>query len=520
MTRPVWGVPWHGLVRGGMLELPNRQRIAYPQPGGDGSTALIQHPAATPVSRTPEEQAADAAAGRQWWHQAILASSQLHGVNLNGWLYIDPAGENWLVQTTLPSVPVSGGSATFTLKRFGVFGAAAVEHSYAVSVPDMGQATPEIFGSNGELRLSRYHVRPDGSAAVFEVAAWFNADHQLFWPWRPVGWLEVRLAGAGAAADIDVAVLKTRAQTLGSVHDHEWAETPDNYYLRENADLSHDVLQVQPTSGNWWLAAGHAVVEGQASSGVTGYVVAMHYDAGGVRHEITLDSQVVTHYSSPAMAHDGATHFAPNVPVTGSWTCSTDWDSTWTLTYKRDGAPLCSYSVGVAEHSTQTYTLNDGSPPTLSTEARADFTPGAWAESSRVSESTARPGPVLGGVDLATEFYAPAEPGGVPSGMGGGGLTYTWYFEPNHLRYLVLCPYRYSKQLFGLALWQLPQQADDSLVRTVYQPDVATPGGVTTFPELALENSSASSTFTDLAYGSWCPVTGQSVRDIEPVCYV
>lgn len=520
---PVWGCPWHGLVKNGQLVLPNSASISYPQPAGDqwqsGSTALVQHPGAPTIIRTPDEQAADDAAGRQWWNNAILANSTLYGVSLNGWIYIDPAGDSWLVQTTLPSVSVTGGTANVTLKRFGVLGGAPIEHTYPVAVPDMGQSTPAV-GGTGSLRISRYHTRADGSAAVFEIAAEFDSGAKLFWRMRPVGWLEVTLAGPGSECEIAVTVLKTRVQTLGTAAAQQPATTPDNYYLRENEDGSSDIVQTQPVGGNWSTLVAHSIIDGQETSGFIGYVVGMHYDAAGTRHEVTINEQAVTNYTSLALVHSGATSFDVGVPVTGSWTCTTDWDSTLTLTYLLDDVALCSYAVGVVEQSTEVYTRNGASPSTLSVEAHADFTPGSYLNVSSLTEPENDPlGQQLGGA-FAEALYAAAEAADVPAGLGGAGLVYGWYYAPNYLRYLQSCPYRYSNLLFGHALWQPPQQVEDTLVRTVYQPDVATPLGFETLTELVLEKHTDPFTFTDFAYGSWCPVTEQLARDTAPICWV
>ena len=120
------GNPFHGLVKGGQLTLPNGATMPYPQPVGEhwkkGSTELIKHPNAPGITRTPEQQAEDTAAGLEWWDRAILSGNQLYGKELPGWIYIDPNGDRWLVTTTLSSAHLSGGVCTVTLARFGVLG--------------------------------------------------------------------------------------------------------------------------------------------------------------------------------------------------------------------------------------------------------------------------------------------------------------------------------------------------------------------------------------------------------------
>lgn len=66
----VCGTPYHGLVQDGVLVLPNAVAMAYPQPAGTsiknsyGDTHHVVVPGVPGVVRTPEQAAADAAAGR------------------------------------------------------------------------------------------------------------------------------------------------------------------------------------------------------------------------------------------------------------------------------------------------------------------------------------------------------------------------------------------------------------------------------------------------------------------------
>ena len=73
MTKPMWGCPWHGLVTVSGLTLPNDTTIPFPGPGvlndTAGDTILLKVPGVPEIERSPEEAAADAAAGRQWWNQ-------------------------------------------------------------------------------------------------------------------------------------------------------------------------------------------------------------------------------------------------------------------------------------------------------------------------------------------------------------------------------------------------------------------------------------------------------------------
>ncbi|SDJ61552.1 hypothetical protein [Pseudomonas indica] len=525
LSRPVgpYGTAWHGLVKGGVLTLPNAATMPYPQPApaGDpwlrGSTALLAHPDAPGVTRTPEEAAADEAAGREWWTQAILAGGNLYGQPLGGWIYIDPAGERWLVRINLHEIPTIGGTATVTLSRYGAFGRPALVHTYSVDVPNMGQSTPAISGTSGTF-VTLYHSHPTGAAAVYEVSVQFNQVHRQFWRRRPVGWLEVTLAGLGAECEIAVTVLKTREQTLGTPVRSWFDLAEDNYYRASNPDGTSSITQTQPVGIDWTLLVRHNIVSGTEEYGFTGYVVGMFYDATGVRHEVTLDELAVTEYSlSAPVVHTGPTEFGAGVPVTGTWDCEEAWSSTWTLTVNVDAVPVASYAISISETSSEQYAINGNDPTTLTYAYRSDYTPGSYIEDSGVVTD---PGSNVLGSQHAVSLFAADTQAGVATNLGASGALYPWAYTPNTLRLLQVCPYRYANQLFGLCRWERPQAVGDTLQRYVYHPDVATPTGAVTLDELVREISSTSGTFTEFAYASRCPVTAQLARELEPVCWV
>lgn len=238
MTNPVWGCPWHGRVQGGQLMLPNGLSISYPAGIGtsqrSGNTFLMASPSAPPLDRAPEDLSADQAAGMEWRRTATLAgeSMALHGRNLGGWLYIDPAGEAWRV-TGLNSLQITGNSIsrTITLSRFGVLGGSPEVYTYSVSLGDLGQSTPAIDES-GSGYLTRkfvelFDVTQDGSAAVFRIALYHEIeniqlgryqDRGLLADWCgiPIGWLKMQISGPGREAAVSLQVERTREQTLGA----------------------------------------------------------------------------------------------------------------------------------------------------------------------------------------------------------------------------------------------------------------------------------------------------------------
>lgn len=110
-----FGDPWHGLYRGGVLELPNATTRALagaaPANGENYKVMIPGQPAVT-------TDAADTAAGMTWLNYGVLSGKdkRLYGVNLGEmkWIYIDADDSPWLA--TLSHV---GTTATVTLARFG-----------------------------------------------------------------------------------------------------------------------------------------------------------------------------------------------------------------------------------------------------------------------------------------------------------------------------------------------------------------------------------------------------------------
>lgn len=228
----IWGHPWHGLVQGGVLPLPNATTIGYPQPDTTwpdtaGSTHRLHIPGIAPVVRSPAELAADAAAGLQWRNEAMLSGGrmQLYSQPMDGWIYVDPAGVRWRVVVAgldnewSFAAPLA---TTVALHRFGDLGVPAESHAYPVSLNNWGQAGPPVYipitdtQPLADARLLVDALKLDGSAALVMVhlrrtqsGLW--SDVTVRWP---LGWLELTISGPGAAATVNLAVKRDRATTL------------------------------------------------------------------------------------------------------------------------------------------------------------------------------------------------------------------------------------------------------------------------------------------------------------------
>ena len=232
------GCPIHGLVKGGQITLANSTTRAYPQPAGSfdmaGATWSVERPGVPAVTLTPEQAAEASTNGWQWRNRAMLsgAQRQLYAQVLGGWLYIDPAGDRWVVTNTIESQStdfVSPISATVTLTRFGDFGLPAESHTYPVTLASLGQAPSQPdplqmydpFYSLVEIAsagLDVYALSPAGDRAAIMINT--TADNlpsilgrDLHYRYA-LGWLELSIAGPGASASVSLGVLRTRAQTL------------------------------------------------------------------------------------------------------------------------------------------------------------------------------------------------------------------------------------------------------------------------------------------------------------------
>lgn len=132
-----FGDPWHGLVKGGVIELPNSSTrdLAGETPVG-GDCFRVQRPSQAAVTTS----SADAAEGMEWRNYGLIYGSQhiLYGVALNelSWLYIADDETVWRVQ-------YANGSGDLTFTRFGLLGEdpAAVAQTISLSGTDTGYIT-------------------------------------------------------------------------------------------------------------------------------------------------------------------------------------------------------------------------------------------------------------------------------------------------------------------------------------------------------------------------------------------
>ncbi len=317
---PPWGCPWHGLIKNGRLQLPNGEEMEFPEPAWQsawqrGMALKLARPGMPEV----ETSAADAEHGRAWRNWAILAGARsLHAKRLpgDGWIYIDPAGNSWLVSTTL-NQSISSGFSTCSVKlqRFGVPGGQPLEYTIEVPMPDIQQSAPVIEGVSG-LSVALFDARPDGSAAIIMLSTQWLDSFGL--PLRddycgdaPLGWLEIKLSGAGDEVECEIQVLKSRAQTLGVATDNRIEETYRNYQfssrtesedIDENTRITTTTYELTPNPQPG--AEGVALIEafGSASRSLSGYVLAMWYGDEDIAELQLTVSETVTAAGDDALA--------------------------------------------------------------------------------------------------------------------------------------------------------------------------------------------------------------------------
>ena len=325
MTLPAWGNPWRGLVQAGQISLPGGLTKATTQPEGNydrhydelGQTFLQRGPLAG-VSRTPEELAADAAAGRTWRTDAILSGARMHlyGKRLDGWVYCAPDGSRWLVDTgaLIGELDTSQPWAVeLFLQRFGEFQGDYASQTVSVSLADLGQAEPDPawpIGTQGYAQVC--DIRPDGSRALimlFQPVVPFSSTsgwHPLHK--RPLGWLELQLTGGVAGITATLSVVRTRTQSMGS---GTWSNYPSG---SAQAWIQDSKMTSKVDMGDYWEVTyeeqpltstvtgsgfGWDLSSGAYSYSFAGRILALWYTEAGGYEEVTLEASTTGTVSNP-----------------------------------------------------------------------------------------------------------------------------------------------------------------------------------------------------------------------------
>lgn len=322
------GSPWHGLVEGGQLSLPNGQSMAYPQPwynewSDAGRTLYQKMPWAPGANRTPEQAVADAAAGMQWRDDVLISGAglQLYGQQVNGWIYAGPDGKPWHIDASLFERASIGTSFSGTL-RVALFGRVNVEpevYEVPLSLASTGQNTPTLsVAPRGEVM----DITPDGSQAI--IMLWAPTARPVgnlpALDKMSVGFLQLTLTGTpGIDFVASLSVLRTREQTLGSVTDTgQIPEETVRYYTGLDVSQTSETVNVNeatctgyrevtitpqayPTAGgNVGESFTIGVAQGQRMRSLNDRIAAMWF-VDGVPSEVTLTLEETWSIDAPPL---------------------------------------------------------------------------------------------------------------------------------------------------------------------------------------------------------------------------
>ena len=213
--------PWHGLIKGSVVQLPNGMTKPYDQPinsqrsaFGPGDTHLIVVPGVTPI--TNEEFALTPPGGRYWAGKALLSGNTLYNRQLDGWIYQALDGSRWRVNLAQRTIGDSSSSIRFSITRFGEFHVAAETRIRNVTVP-VGLLPIEkraLFfadlGSRTDAVIKLHSVSPSGRNAVIAWCVFNTApSSSIVTDTRPRAYTfaQVSLTGSGDSIGAQVTVL-------------------------------------------------------------------------------------------------------------------------------------------------------------------------------------------------------------------------------------------------------------------------------------------------------------------------
>ncbi len=510
----VWGRPWHGLVEGGTLTLPNGATMAHPYPGdaGDADVLAFRPPGTPAVARTPEQAAADAAAGRQWLDYALIsgrAPRLLYGQSLGGagtWLYAAPDGSRWLVRlqgaTSQRNLTVPW-SVSVTVERFGEIGAPAESHTLSDTLADWQQTLPgnpaglyhvAPHGAVTSAYCTVQDVRPDGSQAVLAVEIDDQPSQQDYrgWPHRlprvALGFVTLSLSGTpGVDAALAAAVVRSRAQTLGTPAG-SITDGRVQYYF-DPIDGSWSTTDTNPGIVDYQVVAGAY----SRSNSVTDRILAMCYTPGESLEAVTL-SAADAQTSNVTVPTGGTSSF--------SWTATEAFSASVTL-----AGPAGSVTLSMSGGASIAYGVSGGNELVVNSISDYTIGPDSWSESGSLTKTLSNsaadrtlPDGGMASPQPSSSAYH-VTPDMLPLASRGA--------APDIIEY-VFGITRYSATAYELVLATV-RVTDDTYQSYRYL------GAVT--PTVAVATIIA--TTAEAPYGSAHPVTGDLARArAAPVCWV
>lgn len=545
------GCPWHGLIEGAQLTLPNDTQIAMRQPAGGlryerGNTQLIALPTAPVTARTPEQADADDAAGMQWLNQALIAGDQIHGrsIGQGHWIYHDDDSKNWLVETTLQNAGPAQSDCTVTLRRFGVFGGEPESHEYTVPVTGV-EAARSWWGLNASnVQVRMYSTHPQGRAAVFAVLGLFSGAED----WRPIAWLEMTLSGAASSCIIECVVLHDAQSTRGSRPFDDsgtFTELFERYDRVVDTQITDTTVEAYPScSGTYESvesytfepsgdASGYLVIpagEYVQRSSRAACIVGIYYSPAGDLQRMTLNADITWTVTAPTPAPQMTQSkvYRYSVAASGGACARTVEEATpghfvvsqtvttvsaASLEFQLDGVPVMSESVTYTAVVTSTMSWVSGYFPgepdttgyshVMSWDVTNDRGYAASDSSSQAGSSVfSRPWSILRpGTDMLREPR-----------------VFTSSPPQIDIDALVATASRNANGVFSIDI--MTTAAGVSYPREhAFTAAVATPGGRIDVPPLSVTRNSSLDP-VPLPYGSYNPITGAAARTLNsPVCW-
>lgn len=243
---PMWGCPWHGLVEGSLLTLPDASTMAWTQPTG-GDAIPIKAVGQPAIDRTPEQLAEDAAKGHQWLDHALLSgrTRQIYGqataTTQERWLYAPAPGVVFLCELKTASnsaeANASGGNATLVIgiTPWRVDGDTPVEREVTVNMSGIGQ--PQWDSGAGLVDKTLYPYLASMSLSGSRAAIKLNSSVAV-----TCGWLLLTLDGLEQdSITVTGSVHASRAETFRFSFDYTLHYIGDtNRYYYDLAAISYD----------------------------------------------------------------------------------------------------------------------------------------------------------------------------------------------------------------------------------------------------------------------------------------
>lgn len=544
MTQITWGNPYRGLCRNGSISLPNGGSRACPQPWGEttddyGQTLLQRGPAAY-VVRSPEEAARDTELGYTWRTDALLAGSdfELYGQVLGGYIYCAPDGSRWHIAAMWPTAQAQQPlTLSITATRFGDFdGAMPVTQTLTATLADIGQAEPDPAKPvSANVSIAVCDLQPDGSRALLMLYVPYGVVQQ--WGYsnanigkRPLGWLELTLAGDAAGLTASLAVIRTRTQTLGSavVRQSNWSGS-GQLTLADLTSTSVDMGDYTEVTYTYQAGLGETFGYDRLAAdneiSLSNRILALWY-AGVGFEELTLDYSWTESGGNAVPQEATSGRRIEHHPKSGGAVTVVEdsLEHTVTRSGQLDGALAITLRRGA-----EVVAMISGSSSNAMTLSRVLASPSGASQSWTETGSGALDG-VSGAItealafDANTPFFTyvstsrlapqlPEPTTNLPrlqalAGGFGAEMYMTAWQRTN------VAPRRYSNNLLGLLVESGPYDFDTAVYLYARRTTAAAyPAGIDA-GGLAANAGTA-------YYGSYNPATGEVVRDqTTPVCYV